>query len=133
ERARGGRAVSGRPYPVGALTSNKGGVGKTTVAVNLAVLLRTLRPELPVLLIGLDDQDLIDRMFRLGEAAPASDIAQALRGGGLDAAIQLGRHDLHYVPTSAAGADLKREITPPTARADASQRSAARRLRPIHP
>jgi len=120
--------VSGRPYPVVALTSNKGGVGKTTVAVNLAVLLRTLRPELPVLLIGLDDQDLIDRMFRLGEAAPASDIAQALRGGGLDAAIQLGRHDVHYVPTSAAVADLKREITHPTALADALQRSAWRGL-----
>jgi cellulose biosynthesis protein BcsQ len=39
-----------------AVVSNKGGVGKTTVATNLAVYLRAMREDLPILLIGLDDQ-----------------------------------------------------------------------------
>ncbi|MEE9606828.1 MAG: P-loop NTPase, partial [Myxococcota bacterium] len=38
-----------RPFQVLTVTSNKGGVGKTTVASNLAVYLRALREELPVL------------------------------------------------------------------------------------
>jgi len=120
--------MSARPFRVVTLTSNKGGVGKTTVAVNLAVLLRSLRPELPVLLIGLDDQDLIDRMFRSGDGSPEQDIASALRGGGLDAAIRLGRYDVHYVPTSAAVTVLKREITRPDVLADVLLRSAWRGL-----
>ena len=38
-----------------AVCSNKGGVGKTTLSANLAIYLRALQEELPVLLIGLDD------------------------------------------------------------------------------
>ena len=45
------------------VSSNKGGVGKTTIATNLAVYLRALREDLPILLIGLDDQPMIDQMF----------------------------------------------------------------------
>ena len=35
-----------------AVCSNKGGVGKTTVATNLAIYLRALHEDLPVLLLG---------------------------------------------------------------------------------
>src|SRR5262245_39358714 len=45
-----------RPCRVLAVVSNKGGVGKTTLATNLAVYLRAMREDLPILLIGLDDQ-----------------------------------------------------------------------------
>ncbi|MBW1686958.1 MAG: P-loop NTPase, partial [Deltaproteobacteria bacterium] len=47
------------PRPAGvravlAITSNKGGVGKTSLATNLAIYLRALREDLLVALVGLD-------------------------------------------------------------------------------
>ena len=77
-----------------AVVSNKGGVGKTTVATNLAVYLRAMREDLPVLVIGLDDQALIDRMFAIGEGAGPT-IADALRTGSLAGAIRLGNYSVH--------------------------------------
>ncbi|MEN8162258.1 MAG: ParA family protein, partial [Myxococcota bacterium] len=98
-----------------AVAGNKGGIGKTTLAVNLAVLLRSRCPELPVLLLGLDDQDLIDRMFGEDENASGPDIADALRSGALRPAIRAGRFGVHWVPTSARIGELKREIETPRA------------------
>jgi chromosome partitioning protein len=106
------------------LTSNKGGVGKTTLAANLAVLLRSMRPETPVLVIGLDDQDLIDRMFATGDAPPGPDIADVLRGADLREAIRPGRFGVDYVPTSPAVAELKRTLARPQQLAEALARSA---------
>ena len=56
--------------PVVTVSSNKGGVGKTTLATNLAIYTRALREDLPVLVVGLDDQGTLDRMFALRELRP---------------------------------------------------------------
>ena len=95
-----------------AVVSNKGGVGKTTVATNLAVYLRAMREDLPLLLIGLDDQAGIDRMFAI-EGGSGPTIADALRTGSLAGAIRLGNYGVHYVPTSPRIGELKREIHDP--------------------
>jgi cellulose biosynthesis protein BcsQ len=102
-----------RDFRVISVVSNKGGVGKTTVATNLAVYLRALREDLPVLLIGLDDQAAIDRMFAIEPRADQPTIADALREGSLSSALRLGQYGVHYVPTSPRICELKREISDP--------------------
>ena len=102
-----------RGFRVISVVSNKGGVGKTTVATNLAVYLRAMREDLPILVLGLDDQPAIDRMFAIGAAAEPPTVADALRAGSLAPAIRLGQYGVHYVPTSARISELKREIADP--------------------
>lgn len=118
EAARSERPASGagpaatRPYRVVTVTSNKGGVGKTTIASNLAVYLRALSEDLPILVIGLDDQPLLDRMFALDldrRGAGGPTLADGLRGGDLHGAIRLGQYGVHWVPTSRDVTEVKRE------------------------
>ncbi len=98
------------PFQVLTVTSNKGGVGKTTVAANLAVYLRALREDLPILLLGLDEQPLIDRMFAIGSPVSAVTVAGALRHGSFAPAVRLGQYGVHYVPSSPRISELKLEI-----------------------
>ena len=96
--SQGALARERRPYRVISVVSNKGGVGKSTVATNLAVYLRAMREDLPILLFGFDDQPAIDRMFAL-EASPGQPtLADALRSGSLSPGIRLGQYGVHYVP-----------------------------------
>jgi cellulose biosynthesis protein BcsQ len=108
-----GPGSAARPFRVVTVTNNKGGVGKTTLAANLAVYFRALREDLPVLFLALDDQPLPDRMFDLGGEAPRETMATALRRGRLDPAIRLGQYGVHYLPTSPEIGELKRKIDDP--------------------
>lgn len=101
------------PFQVVTVTSNKGGVGKTTIAANLAVYVRALREELPILYVNLDDQRMPERMFGLEPEGAEATVADALRAGDLRPAARLGQYGIHYVPTSREISDLKREIVDP--------------------
>lgn len=103
-----------RPCRVVTVTSNKGGVGKTTIATNLAIYLRALSEDEPVLVFGLDDQPLVDRMFAFEPAPPKEDLLGALRAGSLSSAVNLGQYGVHYVASSADIAELKQEIDRPS-------------------
>ena len=102
-----------RPYQVLTVTSNKGGVGKTTVATNLAVYLRAMQEDLPILILGFDEQPSIDRMFALAPDASDLTMTSAMRRGDLASAVQLGQYGIHFVPTGPDIFELKGEIGNP--------------------
>lgn len=93
------------PRPAGvravlAITSNKGGVGKTSLATNLAIYLRALREDLPVALIGLDDQRVIDRMFALRPPRPGEgNLKHGWAERCLDRVLRVGEYGVHFVPS----------------------------------
>jgi cellulose biosynthesis protein BcsQ len=94
--------------PVIAISSNKGGVGKTTLATNLAIYTRALREDLPVLVVGLDDQGTLDRMFALRDLRPADgNLKHAWAERSLRSAVQLGQYGVHFVPSPPDVALLK--------------------------
>jgi cellulose biosynthesis protein BcsQ len=102
--------------PVIAVSSNKGGVGKTTLAANLAVYTRALREDLPVLVVGLDDQRTLDRMFALRGPAPGeANLKHAWAERSLARAIQLGEYGVHYVPSPPDVSLLKARAEDPLA------------------
>jgi Flp pilus assembly CpaE family ATPase len=102
-----------RPFQVLTVAANKGGVGKTTIATNLAVFLRALREDLPILVLEFDDQAMPDRMFAIDRSPPSPDIAAALRAGSFAEAVRLGQYGVHYVPSSPRISELKKEIEDP--------------------
>jgi len=99
-----------RPYRVVAVTSNKGGVGKTTIAANLAVYLRALREEEPVLLFGFDDQTTLDRMFAFESGAPVETVADGFAAGSFGQVVRLGQYGVDFVPSSRDVPELKRRL-----------------------
>jgi cellulose biosynthesis protein BcsQ len=117
-RSREGRSIlmrrfHPRPWRMVTVTSNKGGVGKTTLALNLAVYLRALREELPILAFSVDDQSTLDRVFSFHGDAPEETVATALRAGNFASAIRTGQFGIRWVPSAPDIAALKREIDDP--------------------
>jgi len=97
-----------------AVASNKGGVGKTTVATNLAIYVRALREDVPVLLIGLDDQGSLDRMFTLRGPGPGGgNLKHAWAERSFDRVIQLGQYGVHFVASPPDLASLKARADDP--------------------
>lgn len=92
-----------RPRPSGAVvavSSNKGGVGKTTLTSNLAIYLRALREDLPVLVVGLDDQRTLDRMFSLrAQGHFEGNLKHGWARRSLAGVAQLGEYGVHFVPS----------------------------------
>jgi cellulose biosynthesis protein BcsQ len=98
-----------------AVSSNKGGVGKTTLATNLAVYMRAMHEDLPVAVVGLDDQQVIDRMFALRPQGPADgNLKHGWAERSLDRVLQLGEYGVHFVPSPPDVTLLKARAESPT-------------------
>jgi cellulose biosynthesis protein BcsQ len=107
-------AHGSRRFRLITVASNKGGVGKTTFAIHLAAYLRALREELPILVLALDDQTLIERTFAL-EPEPAPTIADALRKGSLDGALRVGQYGVQFVASAPEAERLRPLLAEPAA------------------
>jgi cellulose biosynthesis protein BcsQ len=99
---------------VASVVSNKGGVGKTTVATNLAIYLRALHEELPVALVTLDDQSIVERMFRLAPApADAGNLKHGWSERSFDRVLVLGQYGIQFVPPPPDTGPLKSRAEDP--------------------
>ena len=94
-----------RPFVI-AVASEKGGVGKTTIATNLAVYLKALREDLPVTIASFDNHFSVDQMFALGPH-PEKTIADLLEGCPLEKLAVQGQYGVQYIASF-------RRLQPPT-------------------
>ena len=110
-----GEAETPRTGRVLTVCSNKGGVGKTTVATNLAIYLRGLNEDLPILILSLDDQGVIERMFGFdGEPLGDGNVKHGWAERSFERLIHMGQYGVHYVPSAPDTALLKARAEDPT-------------------
>ena len=103
-----------RPFVI-AVASEKGGVGKTTIATNLAVYLKALREDLPVTIASFDNHFSVDQMFSLG-SRPEVSVADLIGDQPARGLSVIGQYGVQYVPSS------RRLASPPHAPAWLCQR-----------
>lgn len=94
-----------RPFVI-AVASEKGGVGKTTIATNLAVYLKALREDLPVTIASFDNHFSVDQMFALGPR-PDNSVAGLFENVPPAELTVLGQYGVQYIASS-------RRLQPPS-------------------
>ncbi len=88
-----------KPYIL-TVSSEKGGVGKTTLATNLAIYLKALAEDLPVTVLSFDNHFTVDRMFRIGNTLPKGDVSDLFTGRGPEALVETGEYGVQFIPSS---------------------------------
>ena len=100
------------PYII-TISSEKGGVGKTTLATNLAIYLKAMREELPVTIFSFDNHFTIDRMFELKGQKHAGDVHDMLMGAKASAVVHVGQYGVGYIPSSTELGDIHERFKGP--------------------
>lgn len=99
------------PYVV-TIASEKGGVGKTTLATNLAIYLKALAEHVPVTVVSFDNHFSVDKMFSFDpEAQPEATVVDLFQGRPWEELVQLGEYGVGYIPSNRQLADLRSQLT----------------------
>lgn len=85
-----------KPYII-TIASEKGGVGKTTLATNLSVYLKALAEDIPVTLFSFDNHFTVDQMFQLGKKTPVKHVGQLFTGTSVEELITIGQYGVNYI------------------------------------
>ncbi|HEU0264202.1 MAG TPA: ParA family protein [Geobacterales bacterium] len=100
------------PYVI-TVSSEKGGVGKTTLATNLAIYLKGVREELPVTIFSFDNHFTVDKMFALPGGEGGGSVVDLLLEQPFSELLRTGQYGVSYIPSSAALAEVKGSLNTP--------------------
>lgn len=87
-----------RPYVI-TVASEKGGVGKTTLATNLAIYLKGLAEDLPVTLFSFDNHFTVDQMFALKKVTAGKHVGYLFTGTDPAELISAGQYGVQFIPS----------------------------------
>ena len=83
-----------------AIASEKGGVGKTTLATNLAIYLKGLAEDLPVTLFSFDNHFTVDQMFQLSKTVNKQHVGQLFTEDNPADLLADGQYGVNYIQSS---------------------------------
>jgi cellulose biosynthesis protein BcsQ len=104
-----------RDFRVITVANPKGGVGKTTLVANLATYLRAHCEDLPVLVLGFDGQDGLDRTLAVDPPGSGHDLLSALADGDLARAVRFGQFGIEYIASPSSREALADALRAPGA------------------